>query len=122
MDVLPAYTPAMGESNRTPPSPARVWLARGIAIAADLLQIGLFPYFAEGAISPLDAGLDVLVGVVLVLLVGWHIAFVPTFIVEMLPFADLAPTWTLAVFIATRGRGRAQEPVAQIAREGGSER
>ena len=103
-------------------SPGRVWLARGIAMAADLLQIVLFPYFAEGALSPLDTVMDVVVGVVLVLLVGWHIAFVPTFVVEMLPMADLAPTWTLAVFIATRGRGGPPEPVRQLAHEVGSER
>lgn len=112
----------MSNANRKTPTAGRVWLARGIAMAADLVQIGLLPYFAEGIVSPLDAVMDVVVGVVLVWLVGWHIAFVPTFVVEMLPVADLAPTWTLAVFIATRGRGGAQEPIAQLAQEGGSER
>jgi hypothetical protein len=30
--------------------------------------------------------------------------FLPTFIAEMVPFIDLAPSWTLAVFITTRAR------------------
>ncbi|HEY2586731.1 MAG TPA: hypothetical protein VGI81_13285 [Tepidisphaeraceae bacterium] len=104
----------MGEAIRNVLTPGRVWLARGIAMAADLVQIGLFPYFAEGVISPADAALDAVVAVVLVWLVGWHIAFVPTIVVEMLPVADLAPTWTLAVFIATRGRAKRAESIVAI--------
>jgi hypothetical protein len=82
----------------------RIWLARGIAALADLIQLTLFPIFFQGSALPFHAVLDVVVAIVLILLVGWHIAFVPTFIIELLPFADLAPTWTLATFIATRGR------------------
>ena len=73
-------------------------------MAADLVQIGIFPYFAEGAISPFDVILDVIVGTLLVLLVGWHIAFLPSAIAELLPVVDLAPTWTIAAFIATHKR------------------
>lgn len=95
----------MTPENRPSLSAKRIWLARGIAACADLVQIFFFPMFSEGIASPLNVGLDVAVGVALVLLVGWHIAFIPTFIIEALPFADLAPTWTLAAVIATRGRG-----------------
>jgi hypothetical protein len=98
----------MFASATSPLSGKRIWLARGIAACADLLQIFFFPAFSEGIASPLNAGLDVVVGLTLVLLVGWHIAFMPTFIIEALPFADLAPTWTLATVIATRGRGAKQ--------------
>jgi len=87
-----------------PISSRRIWLARGIAMAADALQIAVFPYFFEGVLSPVNALLDVVVMVAMVLLVGWHIAFVPTFLVEQLPFADLAPTWTVAVWIVTKGK------------------
>ncbi len=85
-------------------SSGRIWLARGIAVAADIAQIALFPVLFEGFASPLDAVVDVAVAVVLTLLVGWHIAFIPSFIVKALPFADLAPTWTVAVLFATRGK------------------
>jgi hypothetical protein len=87
-----------------PLSSRRIWLARGIAVAADFLQIVFASATVEGFVSPFDAVLDVIVAVVLTLLVGWHIAFIPSFIIKALPFADLAPTWTLAILIATRGR------------------
>jgi len=85
-------------------SSRRVWLARAIAGIADALQIAVFPWFLEGFLSPFNDALDVIVMIALVWLLGWHIAFVPTFIVEQLPFADLAPTWTVAVWFSTRGR------------------
>jgi len=78
--------------------------ARLVAMGADLLQIGLFPLFGEGFISPLNDVLDVLVCLVLTLLVGWHFAFLPSFIVELAPMIDVIPTWTIAVLLATRQR------------------
>jgi hypothetical protein len=92
-------------------SPRRVWIARGLAIAADLLQIVVFPAFAAGFASPLDIALDVVMAAVLTLLVGWHIAFIPSFIIKALPIADLAPTWTLAVLFATRNANNPILPV-----------
>jgi hypothetical protein len=75
-----------------------------IAICADLIQIGLPFVFGEGFLSPFQDALDVVVCVTMTLLVGWHFAFVPTFVVKLVPLLDLAPTWTIAVFIATRRR------------------
>ena len=75
-----------------------------IALAADAVQIGLFPMFAEGALSPADTALDVVVGALLIRLLGWHWAFLPTFAAEMLPGFDLFPTWTTAVFFVTRNQ------------------
>src|SRR5271155_1880663 len=88
-------------------SPRRVWIARVIAVAADAVQIGLFPFFVEGAASPLSDALDVVVCLLMIWLVGWHIAFLPTFLIKGVPFADLAPTWSIAIWIATRGKGGA---------------
>ena len=87
---------------KLPPSPTRVKVARAIAVCADLLQIGLFPLFSEGFVSVLNDGLDVAVCVALTALVGWHFAFLPGFLMEIVPIVDLAPTWTIAVLIATR--------------------
>ena len=84
-------------------SPRRVWIARFIAVAVDVVQIALPPLFAEGFLAPFDPILDVVTAIIMIALLGWHIAFVPTFIVESLPFADLAPSWTIAVLIVTRG-------------------
>jgi hypothetical protein len=68
-----------------------------LAVAADALQIFVFPLFAEGALSPADDVLDIAVGAVLVHLLGWHWEFVPAFAAELVPGVDLVPFWTLAV-------------------------
>lgn len=80
----------------------RVMLARGLAVSADLLQLLAFPLFLGGAPGVADGVLDVVVCITLIGLVGWHIAFLPSFVSESLPFVELVPTWTLAVFFATR--------------------
>jgi hypothetical protein len=89
----------------TPRAPWRIWLARGIAVAADLAQLALIPALpistAEGVFSPIADGIDILAAGLLTLLVGWHIAFIPSFLIKLLPFADLAPTWTIAIGIVT---------------------
>ncbi len=90
----------------------RVRMARILAIATDFLQIAVFPAFAAGAASPWNDALDVMVAAAMVWLVGWHWAFWPTFVAELVPGLDLVPTWTAAVFFATRGRGRPSPPEA----------
>ena len=82
-------------------------LAWAIAIAADTLQIAAFPFFAEGGMSPADSLLDLIVGVVLIRLLGWHWAFLPTLAAELIPGADLFPTWTAAVWFVTRQQVKA---------------
>ena len=82
----------------------QIWLARGIAMAADAVQLALFPVFGEGFASPANIALDLVMAAVLTKLIGWHIAFLPSMAMELLPIADLAPSWTIAVLIATRGR------------------
>ena len=85
-----------------PPRPRAV--AFGVAIAADVLQWVLWPLFMGGAVSPLDDVVDLGVAAVLIRLLGWHWAFLPAFLAEVLPGVDLVPTWTLAVWLATRGK------------------
>jgi hypothetical protein len=82
----------------------RVRIARLVAVGADLLQIGLFPLFGEGFLSPVNDLLDLAVCFILTKLVGWHFAFLPSLLVELVPLADVIPTWTIAVLLATRGR------------------
>jgi hypothetical protein len=82
----------------------QVWTARGIAFAADAVQLALMPLFAGGAPEGADAVFDVGVGAVLCWLCGFHVAFMPTFVAEALPGAALFPTWTLAVLFVTRNR------------------
>ena len=75
----------------------RLQAAMIIAIAADLCQLVIFPYFIEGAFSPFDDALDLGVCAVLVKLLGWHWEFLPSFAAKLLPGVDLVPIWTLAV-------------------------
>jgi hypothetical protein len=73
-----------------------------IAILADAIQLGVFPFFAQGVVSPVDDLLDIAVAWLLTKMLGWHWAFLPTFIAELVPGLDLVPTWTIAVLYVTR--------------------
>ena len=73
-----------------------------IAVLADAIQLAVFPFFAEGALSPLDDLLDIAVAWLLTKLLGWHWAFLPTFAAELVPGLDLVPSWTVAVLYVTR--------------------
>lgn len=92
-------------------SARRIWLARGLAVLVDGIQIVTVPAFFPGIASPLNDALDVAAGIGFVLLLGWHIAFLPAFITELIPFVDIFPTWTMAVLFVTRG-GVKPKPVS----------
>ena len=77
-------------------------VAWAIAVAADALQIVAFPLFVEGGISPADSALDLIVAFLMIRLLGWHWAFLPTAAAKLIPGADLFPTWTTAVWFVTR--------------------
>jgi hypothetical protein len=85
----------------SPGNTRRAWVA---AVAADLLQWGLFPLFAWGALSPINAGVDLLVAFLMLRWMGWHLAFLPAFVTELVPVANIVPSWTLAMWIVTRLR------------------
>ena len=99
--MAPAAADQVGRSRR-PDTPLR--LAWVVAIAADTIQWVLPYVFGLGSFTPVEVGLDVVVAIVMTRLLGWHWAFAPTFAVELLPLVDLVPTWTMAVWIATRRR------------------
>src|SRR5881227_2916728 len=97
---LPESVSKMNEFRSRPRSRFRA--AMILAIAADGLQIFVFPLFAEGALSPADDVLDIAVAAVLVHLLGWHWEFLPAFAAELVPGVDLVPFWTLAVISVYR--------------------
>ena len=84
------------DSNALSPR-ARFRLAMMMALAADALQIAVFPLFVEGVFAPADDVLDVAVAAILVYLLGWQWEFLPSFLAEFVPGANLVPFWTLAV-------------------------
>lgn len=71
-------------------------------MAADLVQIVVFPLFLGGAASPANNALDVAVCAAMMAMLGFHFAFLPTMVAELIPVIDLFPTWTAAVFFVTR--------------------
>jgi len=83
----------------TKPEHRAAWI---VAIAADALQIVAFPMFVEGGVSPADSVLDLIVAFVMIRLLGWHWAFLPSAVAKLIPGADLFPTWTAAVWFVTR--------------------
>jgi hypothetical protein len=85
------------------PRRALVRAAWAVALTTDAIQCILWPLFAEGAASPFNDIVDVAVAAILIRLLGWHWAFLPAFLAEIVPGVDLVPTWTAAVFLATRG-------------------
>ena len=109
--AAPDEEPPLLETERIPsraaphaPRLVAVRVAWAVAVIADTVQWIAWPLFIAGAASPFDAIVDVAVAGLLIRLVGWHWAFLPGFLAELIPGVDLVPTWTAALFLATRGR------------------
>jgi hypothetical protein len=86
-----------------------------LALAADAVQLAIFPLFAAGVLSPLDDCLDLAMFAILVTLLGWHPLLLPAMAAELIPVVDLCPAWPLAVLIIL---GRRRRRDAQPAHSG----
>lgn len=87
-------------------------LALFVAIAADTLQIVALPVFLPGGFSPADTAIDVAAALILSKLLGWHWAFLPTIVAEIIPGMDLFPTWTAAtLYVSWRRRSNSYSPL-----------
>ena len=87
----------------------RIWFAFTVAAITDALQLALGPI---GWLL-LDELLDVLAMVLTCAALGFHMLLLPTFILELVPVADMLPTWTgcTAVVVMLRKRAQAKPPV-----------
>src|ERR1043165_3328285 len=85
-----------------------------VAIAADAAQILLLPFFIEGGFSPADMIVDLAAALILSRLVGWHWAFLPSFLAELVPGLDLFPSWSAAMAYVTWQRARSSESVIDV--------
>ena len=79
-----------------------------VALVADGLQLLLGPLgwtFADEAIDVVVMGLTIWI-------LGFHVLLLPTFVVELVPVADMLPTWTgcVAAVIALRKRDQPAPP------------
>src|SRR6185295_10861247 len=60
-------------------------IALAVAAVADIVQLVFTPMFIEGAASPFDDALDIVVAVVLVAVLGFHVRLVLAFATELIP-------------------------------------
>src|SRR5437016_11708364 len=85
----------------------RIRSAYAVAVATDALQLLLGPVGWSFA----DEILDVVAMILISRLIGFHALLLPTFILELVPLADLLPTWTASVALVLSIRKRqAPEP------------
>ena len=75
----------------------RMKIALAVAIVADIVQLIVFPFVIEGAVSPYDDVIDLCAASIMGVLLGWHWEFLPSFLGKLVPGVDLVPLWTLAV-------------------------
>jgi hypothetical protein len=78
-------------------SAKRKKIALVIAGLADLIQVGAFPIFAEGALSIPDGVLDGIVALLLLIVLGFRWRLLFSLALELVPAATLLPTWTAVV-------------------------
>jgi hypothetical protein len=78
-------------------SPHRKRIALIAASLSDVAQVALFPAFVEGAASPAEVALDAATAILILLIVGFRWRLAIALAVELLPGADLFPTWTAVV-------------------------
>jgi hypothetical protein len=84
----------------------RIVLAVLVGLVADGLQLVLGPL----AWTPIDAVIDVVTGILVTWLIGFHWLFLPTFVIEAVPVVDDFPTWTACVVAVVALRRRVQPP------------
>jgi len=91
--------------NPPPLTRGRKFAALAVAMLADAIQIPLTA--VPGAPQVVDAITMVVTSAIL----GFHPLLLPTFILELIPLADLMPTWTGCVFAVILLRGRSTSAV-----------
>jgi hypothetical protein len=122
MDLRAPWTPSTTLNEPKEISRTRMQSAWVVAVAADFLQIVAFPFFWQGALSPVDDVLDMVVAALLTALLGWHWSFVPSFVAKLVPALDLIPTWSAAVLLARRKTVKAEAEPAGVGVPSGADK
>ena len=97
---------------RVPPlTRTRMFAALAVAMGADGLQLLLGPL----GWAFIDQAIDVAAMLLTMLLLGFHILLLPTFVAELVPLVDDLPTWTAcaAAVIALRKREQRFTPLVK---------
>ena len=82
----------------------RIWTAYAVALAVDAVQFALGPIGWAFA----DETLDLAAMLLTWRLIGFHPLLLPTFVLEVVPIADLVPAWTVCVAIVIALRRKQQ--------------
>jgi hypothetical protein len=83
-------------------TPPAIRTAYALAVTVDIAQVLLGPLGWAGV----DEVLDAAAMVAMTRLLGFHPLFLPTFVLEFVPFTDMLPTWTGCVMLVVRARRR----------------
>jgi hypothetical protein len=85
----------------------RVLVAYAIAIATDVIQIGLGPL----GLIMIDEVLDIVAAILITGLIGFHYLLLPTVVIEAVPVVSFMPSWTACTFavVALRKRGQREQ-------------
>ena len=84
----------------------RMILALAVAVAADGLQLLLGPL----GWAFIDQAIDGVAIILVSWVIGFHILFLPTFVVELVPVLEDLPTWTACTAAVIALRKRVQRP------------
>ena len=89
-------------------TPMRIGLAFVVAAVIDGVQMMLGPV----GWAFVDEALDLVAMLVTCGALGFHVLLLPTFIIELVPIADMLPTWTgcVAAVVVLRKRNQATPP------------
>jgi len=88
---------------------SRIKAAYAIAIATDVLQVGLGPF----GWAFIDEILDVIALIATTRLLGFHPLLLPSFILEFVPVIDMLPTWTGCVALVVAMRKKQSPPMTR---------
>ncbi len=86
----------------------RIWFAFAVAAITDAAQL------PAATLGPLgwafvDESLDVIAMVLTCAALGFHMLLLPTFVIELIPVADMLPTWTGCVAAVVVLRRKSQQ-------------
>ncbi len=84
----------------------RIWFALSVAGIVDVVQLMFGPL---GWVA-IDQGLDVVAMVLVSAAIGFHTLLLPTFVIELIPLADMLPSWTACTAAVIMLRKGAQSP------------